>query len=101
MKCIWKHLIRIFINDHYFLDDHFKIFVGCLNNTIHLGFVGRIIEILNLSFSVKLNNQLLIEILSIVSYKSYWYAVVINHIFFNEPLNYFVSHMRKSWLLPI
>ena len=67
VKCIWKHLISIFVNDHHFLDDLFEILIGHLNNTIHLGYAGGRFKMLNLLFNVELNNQLPIEIPSVVN----------------------------------
>jgi len=61
--------VPIFVGDYHLLDDILEIFIGCLNNTIHIRFVRRRIKVLNLSLSAKFSNQLFIEILSIISYQ--------------------------------
>jgi hypothetical protein len=60
--------VSIFVGDYHILDDLLEIFVGCLNNTIHIGFVRGRIKVINLSFAVEFDNQLPIKIQSIVSY---------------------------------
>jgi hypothetical protein len=56
--------VSIFVGDYHILDDLLEIFVGCLNDTIHIGFVMGRIKVINLSFAVEFP----IEIHSIVSY---------------------------------
>jgi len=93
MKCIWKHLVSIFVGDYYLLDDLLEVFISYIDNTIHLGFVRRRIKVLKFPLDVKFSNQLPIEILSIFNYQFCWQAVETNQILLDEPLNHLMCHM--------
>jgi hypothetical protein len=46
----------ILIGDYDLLDDLLEIFIGYLNNTIHIGSVRRRMKVLNLPLGVKFDN---------------------------------------------
>jgi len=56
VKFVRKHLMPILIGDYDLLDDLLEIFIGYLNNTIHIGSVRRRMKVLNLPLGVKFDN---------------------------------------------
>jgi len=67
--------VLVIVGDCHLLDDLLEIFIGYLNNTIHLGSIRRRIKVFNLLLSAELSNQLSIKVLSIVSYHCCWQGI--------------------------